>query len=390
VSSRVAGKFQKCDDVKQFQNSFGSLPRKATLEVTQWLFKSRKDNSSNSTRAMRLSERFIRKYKAFYKSSDASSSSSSAAAAAASAGSLANQAEQHQEQSDEDEGGELSNDMFLSTPTILNPFQRYLKYRVDENNLEGFKMAGCDAYLQRSIACIVENTVNYRIKLQRLSEYYQRIYTLHASSVLNNELRSAHARQTMEYVEKSKKTACQDLRSLMVQVDTARTHSLRDCMVLDREQSIAQGRPVHALRSEARQLTSGSYWHLNATSTTLAYSWLLDEFLHMHNARFFKLTAQNLRICKDTWIGFIMYRLGQTSDTWTYIGMPTVVCDAFAKTRVAPSGNFAPSNVLAEGMVNTMKKPTAGLDYVRTVLDSFRKSCINYVPGRYFMPICLA
>jgi hypothetical protein len=101
------------------------------------------------------------------------------------------------------------------------------------------------------------------------------------------------------------------------------------------------------------------------------YSWLLDDMLRDHNERFFYLTAQNLKIVNDTWVGMVQFRLGQ-SDSWVYMGMTTVICDAAAKIRKAPNGGFGMS--MTDGIVNTAKKPSAGLDLGREVLDMRRTS----------------
>jgi hypothetical protein len=93
--------------------------------------------------------------------------------------------------------------------------------------------------------------------------------------------------------------------------------------------------------------------------------------LRDHNERFFYLTSQNLKIVNDTWVGMVQFRLGQ-SDSWVYMGMTTVICDAAAKVRKAPNGGFGMS--MADGVVNTAKKPSAGLDLGREVLDMRRTS----------------
>lgn len=78
-------------------------------------------------------------------------------------------------------------------------------------------------------------------------------------------------------------------------------------------------------------------------------------------------------ILEQVWMSCIMYRLGQTNG-WTYIGMPTVICDAGAKMRVRRGKNDP-------GIPDTVKRPTAGLDLIREVLDTRRKSYRNYLPG---------
>ena len=105
--------------------------------------------------------------------------------------------------------------------------------------------------------------------------------------------------------------------------------------------------------------------------------------LRDHNERFFYLTAQNLKIVNDTWVGMVQFRLGQ-SDAWVYMGMTTVICDAAAKIRKAPMGGFygtTSTQLMAEGVVNTAKKPSAGLDLGREVLDMRRTTYRFYLKG---------
>lgn len=66
-----------------------------------------------------------------------------------------------------------------------------------------------------------------------------------------------------------------------------------------------------------------------------------------------------MSICYQMGISSIMYRLGQHNG-WTYIGMPTVVCDTACKlwVRQPNSSSFIPE---------TRKKPSAGLDLTREV-----------------------
>jgi hypothetical protein len=109
----------------------------------------------------------------------------------------------------------------------------------------------------------------------------------------------------------------------------------------------------------------------------------MDDMLREHNERFFYLTAQNLKIVNDTWVGMVQFRLGQ-SDSWVYMGMTTVICDAAAKVRKGPTGGFFGSGsnqMMTDGVVNTAKKPSAGLDLDREVLDTRRTTYRFYLKG---------
>ena len=61
------------------------------------------------------------------------------------------------------------------------------------------------------------------------------------------------------------------------------------------------------------------------------------------------------------------------------MGMTTVICDAFAKLRKAATGFNAASN--PNGLVNTEKRTSSGLDLDREVVDSRRTSYKAYLKG---------
>ena len=121
-----------------------------------------------------------------------------------------------------------------------------------------------------------------------------------------------------------------------------------------------------------QEATSPSYWHLNSSSTFLTYSWLLDHLLRDFNEKFFYLTAQNLRTLSDVRVGKIQMRLGQHEE-WVYMGMLTVICDAMGKIFKWVAG---------QGIVqNTAKRPSAGLDFIREILDILITSYQYYLKG---------
>ena len=80
---------------------------------------------------------------------------------------------------------------------------------------------------------------------------------------------------------------------------------------------------MHNEATNQQHRDSPLFWRFNCEREFLASSFLLDDLLREHNERFFFLTAQNQRICKDVWVSCIMFRLGQ-NERWNYIGMPTV------------------------------------------------------------------
>ena len=137
---------------------------------------------------------------------------------------------------------------------------------------------------------------------------------------------------------------------------------------------------MHEEATQFRYKDSPLYWRFNCERQFLCASFLMDELLREHNERFFFLTAQNARICKDVWVSCIMFRLGQ-HERWNYIGMPTVICDAMAKLRVSPSGYNSSAQDSREGMIITTKRPSAGLDLIREYLDTMRSSYQCYITG---------
>lgn len=58
-----------------------------------------------------------------------------------------------------------------------------------------------------------------------------------------------------------------------------------------------------------------------------------------------------------------------------------VICDAMCKIRMRPSGYNSSAIEVAEGMVLTVKRPSAGLDLIREYLDTMRASYQYYIVG---------
>jgi hypothetical protein len=64
------------------------------------------------------------------------------------------------------------------------------------------------------------------------------------------------------------------------------------------------------------------------------------------------------------------------------MGMTTVICDAYAKLRKAAPGFGAASN--PNGIINTEKRTSSGLDLDREVVDTRRTSYKPYLKGWQF------
>lgn len=192
---------------------------------------------------------------------------------------------------------------------------------------------------------------------------------------------SHHEMYTAKYIKMAKPTVCRDLKGLVQSIFPNYLEAFYDARPPEDpayHEEFNYGR-MHDEAVEFRYRDSPLYWRFNAERRFLQSSYLMDELLREHNERFFFLTAQNCRICHDTWVSCIMYRLGQ-NERWMYIGMPTVICDAMAKIRKAPNG-FASGGSWADGVVDTTKKPSTGLDLDREKVDSYRTSYEAYIPG---------
>jgi hypothetical protein len=189
---------------------------------------------------------------------------------------------------------------------------------------------------------------------------------------------------------------------------------------------------MHQEATDIQYRDSPLFWRFNCERPFLGSSFLMDDMLREHNERFFFLTAQNQRICRDVWTSCIMFRLGQ-HEQWNYIGMPTVffyaacmppfhgyaskvpllvelysvqivhlysiswthrgsihidvapsvqvICDAMCKIRMRPSGYNSNATEVQEGIVLTVKRPSAGLDLIREYLDTMRASYQHYIVG---------
>lgn len=170
---------------------------------------------------------------------------------------------------------------------------------------------------------------------------------------------------TAKYIKMGKPTVCRDLKGLVQSIFPNYLQAFYDARNPISDPSYHKqfnfGR-MHDEALEFRYRDSPLYWRFNAERRFLQSSYLMDDLLREHNERFFFLTAQNCRICHDTWVSCIMYRLGQ-HERWMYIGMPTVICDAMAKVRKA-SGGFG-AGAAGEGIIDSNKKPSAGLDLTR-------------------------
>ena len=126
---------------------------------------------------------------------------------------------------------------------------------------------------------------------------------------------------------------------------------------------------------------SAGYWNLHAESSFLACSFAMDQLLVEHNEKFFFLTPQNMHIRNSVWVSCIMFRLGLHD--FSYMGMPVVICDAAGKLRMAATGAGFGAGCfeMRDGVLVMTKIPSAGLDFIREVLDFFRTAFMAYLKG---------
>jgi hypothetical protein len=115
------------------------------------------------------------------------------------------------------------------------------------------------------------------------------------------------------------------------------------------------------------------YWKRTSPSGFMEKGFCVETLLQRHNADFFLLTPQNLKITNEVVLSSLMFRIGQ-SNGFTYIGMPTIVADTACKLRVRTNFNGVEQP-------ETRKRPSAGLDMCREAGDMRRTSHEAYIEG---------
>jgi hypothetical protein len=303
----IMGNF-KYDREQSFQSSFGDLPARATFELTNMLYKTTTLTGANEN---------------------------------------------------------LPRSIFMSEPEILSEFDRKQRFLPRENTLDAFYTAGYYGKQFTNVMNVIRNFPVASTKLDLYNEYMERAQHQFKSLALNGNLHSSHTQFAAGYIDRCNGTVCDDLRKLIDHV-----FSETDAEVFTSDDMEDQ--------AFAEDLLSPTHWSIMCPSSFVAATWKFEviaqpqgvapqqpvltlnvaqEMRRRYNHKFFLLTPQNMKICGDTALSSIMYRLGQHNG-WTYIGMPTVVCDTACKLMVRQSnaGIFIPE---------TRKKPSAGLDLCR-------------------------
>lgn len=237
--------------------------------------------------------------------------------------------------------------IFLSDPDLISESERWNRFRPGKQDMSGFYHAG---YHSKQLARMMEvlRTIPDPIcKLELLNEFFACILPQFKAEALNGSLRSNHTMCATRNLEAGNGYVCKDLRGLVFDVYSA-------CRKNDVSKDLET-------QPWSENLESKTFWDVSVPSTFVAFNWLMEDMHKIHNEEFFLMTAQNLKIANDTALSSIMFRMGQHNN-FTYIGMPTVVCDAACKLKVRVHGQnaFVP---------DTQKKPSAGLDLGREALD---------------------
>ncbi len=350
----IQRKFPPGHSIVAFQTSFGGLPARTMQDIMDLMYRSSYGSAKKSRNRLRRKSRKRR-----------------AAAADAQGG-------EHEEEECDEECDDpqmlLPKDIMLSEPRLVQNYTRYKMFKADECTMEGFKKAGCDAHLLDRIMNVVRSTDALPDKIDVFEGYIERVIRQHKSSVLNNDLRSNNALYAIKYIESVKDCVCKDLRSLVTRMlPTLHSVMARDDRTGEyrvRDEVFAANASHHA-----------AFWQLACPNTFVTYSWAMEDLHRIHNEKFFYLTPQNMKILNDVWTSMVQFRLGQ-NDAWTYMGMTTVICDASAKLRMKPPNAFGGGGgnawSLLDGLVNTEKRPTSGLDFVRHVCNTRKESGRKY------------
>jgi hypothetical protein len=120
----LQGKFGKEKSVMAFQNSFGRLPDRVMLEITEMMFK------SSSSRNLLM----LKKTKGQRKKKNKHSQQ---------AGGGKQNSHNNKQQVDTSSIVKLPRTIFLAEPKIIRPYMRMMMHKASEGTLEGFQTAGC-------------------------------------------------------------------------------------------------------------------------------------------------------------------------------------------------------------------------------------------------------
>ena len=256
-----------------------------------------------------------------------------------------------------DTGNQLPNSIFLAPPQIMSEYMRYEAFQQNKNSMEGFQAAGTNSKISMRFEKVLASFDDPIVKMDLKNKYTACNAPQFKSMVFNGSLRSSATFWALKNIEAAESRVCGDLVKLVDHV-----------FEVDRANDITGDLENKLWSNDVGSLT---FWEQNITSTYLRVSWMTEQMHKRHNDKFFQLTAANLKIVNDTMLGSIMYRLGQHNIGFTYMGMPTIVCDGMGKLQIRTQTH-------PQLTADTTKKPSAGYDFGREVLDTRRISHIPY------------
>jgi hypothetical protein len=144
------------------------------------------------------------------------------------------------------------------------------------------------------------------MKVSLYNEYISCCGRQGVSIILNGNLHSSSTLFAAKYIEIAKDIVCDDLRSLVTDV-------VPELQRVDASM-LAEDAPW------GDDTESYLFWKRTSPSGFMEKNFLLEVMLQRHNADFFLLTPQNLKITNEVTLSSLMYRIGQANG-FTYIGI---------------------------------------------------------------------
>jgi hypothetical protein len=144
------------------------------------------------------------------------------------------------------------------------------------------------------------------MKVSLYNEYISCCGRQGVSIILNGNLHSSSTLFAAKYIEIAKDIVCDDLRSLVTDV-------VPELQRVDASM-LAEDAPW------GDDTESYLFWKRTSPSGFMEKNFLLEAMLQRHNADFFLLTPQNLKITNEVTLSSLMYRIGQANG-FTYIGI---------------------------------------------------------------------
>lgn len=184
---------------------------------------------------------------------------------------------------------QLPVDIFLPDAVLLSEFDRLRCFTPSTNTLENFCMAGYHTKQQSRMMAVLREMPDPRHKIQLYREYIECCVNQHHTLVLNGNLHSQHALSTVLYVEQAKEFVCRDLQTLVYGLYST------DGQVASRPLSVQYNPDDEVLCDRNSPL----YWKYTCADSFVLHNFLMDHCMSEHNRHFFDLTPTNLKICNE-------------------------------------------------------------------------------------------